>query len=65
MLVHTLDLLLLGLEVDERERFWRGALEGIPYPRAKLVLSLPEHAHELFPLELVQRYSALVAQGDP
>lgn len=63
LLVHTLDLLLLGLEVDERERFWRAALEGLPYPRVKLVLTLPEHANSLFPPELVQRYSALVARG--
>lgn len=63
LLVHTIDLLLLGLEVDERERFWRGALEGIPYPRTKLILTLPEHAHALFAPELVQRYAALLTQG--
>lgn len=63
LLVHTLDLLLLGLEVDERERFWRSALEGLPYPRTKLILSLPEQVYALFPPELVHRYSALVAQG--
>lgn len=64
LLVHTLDLLLLALEVDERELFWRTALGGLPYPRSKLVLTLPEQAHSLFPLELAQQYSALVAQGD-
>lgn len=64
LLVYTLDLLLLGLEVDERECFWRAALEGLPYPRTKLVLTLPEHAHSLFPPALAQRYSFLVAQGN-
>lgn len=64
LLVHTLDLLLLGLEVDERERFWHAALEGLPYPRVKLVLTLPENAHSLFPPTLAQRYSSLVAQGN-
>ena len=63
LLVHTLDLLLLALEVDERERFWRTALGGLPYPRSKLVLTLPKQAHSLFPLELAQQYSALVARG--
>jgi hypothetical protein len=63
LLVHTLDLLLLGLEVNEREYFWQVALEGLPYPRSKLVLTLPEHAHALFPPHLAQRYAALTAQG--
>ncbi|MEJ5223076.1 MAG: hypothetical protein WHV44_01380 [Anaerolineales bacterium] len=63
LLIHTLDLLLLGLEVDERQRFWLGALEGLPYPRTRLILTLPQHAHALFTPELVQRYAALVAQG--
>jgi hypothetical protein len=63
LLVHTLDLLLLGLEVDERERFWRDALEGIPYPRAKLVLTVPEKASHLFPFEFVRHYAAQLAEG--
>ncbi|MDW8227247.1 MAG: hypothetical protein RMJ60_05560 [Anaerolineales bacterium] len=63
LLVHTLDLLLLALEVDERERFWCSTLEGIPYPRSKLLLTLPEQAYSLFAPELAQRYAALVAQG--
>jgi hypothetical protein len=63
LLVHTFDLLLLGLEVDEREYFWQAALEGLPYPRSKLVLTLPEDAHALFPPQLAQRYAALIAQG--
>jgi len=63
LLVHTFDLLLLGLEVYEREYFWQAALEGLPYPRSKLVLTLPEHAHALFPPQLAQRYAALIAQG--
>jgi hypothetical protein len=65
LLVHTLDLLLLGLEVDERERFWRGALLGLPYPQTKLVLVVPEHGSSLFAHELAQRYAALVARGAP
>lgn len=60
LLVHTLDLLLLGMEVDERERFWRGALEGLPYPRTRLILTLPEHADALFPPE---QYDSRVARG--
>lgn len=64
LLIYNFDLLLLGLEVDERERFWHAALEGLPYPHTKLVLTLPEHAHVLFPLELSQRYSTLIAQGN-
>jgi hypothetical protein len=63
LLVHTLDLLLLGLEVNEREYFWQVALEGLPYPRSKLVLTLPEYAHALFPPQLAQRYATLIAQG--
>jgi len=63
LLVHTLDLLLMGLEVDERIHFWRAALEGLPYPRSKLVLTLPEHAHALFPTYLAQRYAGFIAQG--
>ena len=63
LLVHTLDLLLLGLEVDEREHFWQTALEGLPYPRSRLVLTLPEQAHSLFPPQLTQRYATLIAQG--
>jgi len=63
LLVHTLDLLLLGLEVDERAYFWQAALEGLPYPRSKLVLTLPEHAYSLFPPQLAQYYAALTAQG--
>jgi len=63
LLVHTFDLLLLGLEVDERGHFWQAALEGLPYPRTKLVLTLPEHAHALFPPQLAQRYAGLTAQG--
>jgi len=63
LLVHTLDLLLLGLEVDERERFWREALEGIPYPRTKLILAVPENAPELFSFEVQHRYVTQIARG--
>lgn len=63
LLVHTLDLLLLGLEVNERERFWQAVLEGLPYPRTKLVLTIMENAHSLFPPAFIQRYAALIAQG--
>lgn len=63
LLVHTLDLLLLGLEVNEREYFWRDALEGLPYPRTKMILSIPEQASELFSLILQQRYPKQIATG--
>jgi len=63
LLVHTLDLLLLALEVNEREYFWRDALEGLPYPRTKLILSIPEQATELFSYDLQRRYSMQLATG--
>lgn len=63
LLVHTLDLLLLALEVNERELFWRDALEGLPYPRTKLLLTIPEKASELFSFTLQNRYSKRIASG--
>lgn len=63
LLVHTLDLLLLGLEVNERQRFWQAVLEGLPYPRTKLILTILENAYSLFPPVSAQRYAALLAQG--
>lgn len=63
LLVHTLDLLLLALEVDEREAFWRDALEGLPYPRTKLILTIPEEASEIFPFFLKRQYPARIAEG--
>ncbi len=62
LLLHTLDLLLLGLEVDERERFWKAVLE-LPYPRTKLVLTIPEGASELLSFELKRCYAAYIAEG--
>lgn len=62
LLLHTLDLLLLGLEVDERERFWHAALGGLPYPRTKLILTLPKDAHALFSPAFAPHYPDLVAQ---
>lgn len=64
LLIHTLDLLLLALEVDDRERFWREALEGLPYPRTKLILAVPDKATDLFPFHLRWRYQAQVAEGE-
>ncbi len=64
LLVHTLDLLLLGLEVDEREHFWHGVLGGVPYPRTKLVLTIPENASELFKYNLFRRYEERIAKGN-
>lgn len=61
LLVHTLDLLLLGLEVDERERFWQGALDGLPYPRTRLMLTLPEKASYLLPIDFIHRYQGRIA----
>ena len=63
LLVHTLDLLLLGIEVDERERFWRDTLDGLPYPRTKLILAVPEKATEILTATLHRRYAALIAAG--
>lgn len=63
LLVHTLDLLLLALEVDERERFWHEALQGLPYPRTKLILAVPEKASELFSFDLRRRYALQTAEG--
>lgn len=63
LLVHTLDLLLLGMEVDERKRFWLTVLEGIPYPNTKLVLTIPEGANELLPLEIKHHYAMYIAEG--
>lgn len=64
LLVHTLDLLLLGLEVNDREQFWLGVFEGFPYPRTKLILAIPEAAHEIFPFDLQRSYAARVAEGN-
>lgn len=63
LLLHTLDLLLLGLEIDERERFWHSALGKMPYPCTKLVLAIPENTADLFPYALMRRYAAWVAEG--
>jgi hypothetical protein len=63
LLAHTLDLLLLGLEVNEREIFWREALEGLPYPRTKLILAVPENSSEIFPLAIKNQYNAQIATG--
>jgi len=63
LLVHTLDLLLLALEVNERERFWDEALHGLPYPRTRLILAVPEKAPELISYELRRRYAPQIAEG--
>lgn len=63
LLVHTLDLLLLALEVNEREYFWRDALEGLPYPRTKMILTIPEQSSELFSFALQRRYLMQIATG--
>jgi hypothetical protein len=63
LLVHTLDLLLLGLEVTERNLFWYDVLGRLPYPRTKLILAMPEKASELFSFDLRRRYTAQVAEG--
>jgi hypothetical protein len=63
LLVHTLDLLLLALEVNEREYFWRDALGGLPYTHTKLILAVPEKAFELFSLDPRRRYAAQMAEG--
>ncbi|NPV84911.1 MAG: hypothetical protein HPY45_02725 [Anaerolineae bacterium] len=64
LLVYNLDLLVLGLDVNERERFWREVLEGLPYPRTKLILSVPDTASQVFPLVLQQEYPSRIARGD-
>lgn len=63
LLVHTLDLLLLGLEVNERQRFWSETLDGLPYPRTKLILALPERATEILTATQQRRYAARIAVG--
>ena len=63
LLVHMLDLLLLALEVNEREYFWRDALEGLPYPRTKMILTIPEQSSELFSFALQRRYLMQIATG--
>jgi len=63
LLVHTLDLLLLALEVNERERFWQEALHGLPYPRTKLILAVPEKASDLLSFDLRRRYAPHIAEG--
>lgn len=63
LLVHTLDLLLLAMEVNERERFWHEALQGLPYPRTKLILAVPEKASELFSFDLRRHYATQIAEG--
>jgi len=63
LLAHTLDLLLLGLEVNEREIFWREAFEGLPYPLTKLILAIPENSSEIFPLTIKNQYNTQIAEG--
>lgn len=63
LLVHTLDLLLLGLEVNERQRFWSETLDGLPYPRTRLILAVPEKATEILAASLQRRYAARIAYG--
>jgi len=63
LLVYTLDLLLFALEVNERERFWHETLQGLPYPRTRLILAVPEKASELFSFDLRRRYSPQMAEG--
>ncbi len=63
LLMHTLDLLLLGLEVNERQRFWSETLDGLPYPRTKLILAVPEKATEILATSLQRRYAARIAYG--
>ncbi len=63
LLIHTLDLLLIGLDVAARERFWISSLDGLAYPRTKLVLTLPDKATYLFPLNFISRYQGFIADG--
>jgi hypothetical protein len=63
LLVHTLDLLLLGLEVNERQRFWSETLDGLPYPRTRLILAVPEKATEIIAASLQRRYTVRIAFG--
>lgn len=63
LLVHTFDLLLLGLASDQRDLFWQGALEGIPYPRTKMILALPEKGSFLISSSLTQRFASQIAWG--
>lgn len=61
LLIYTFDLLLLGLEVDKRQRFWPAAL-SLPYLRTKLVITLVEDAS--FLLNDLCRFSDQIAWGN-
>ncbi|WP_448544106.1 hypothetical protein [Roseiflexus sp.] len=63
LLIYTLDLLLWALEFPERKLFWDEVLGGIPYPHTRMILTIPEHATELFSFELRRHYSNQVAEG--
>jgi hypothetical protein len=63
VLGYCLDLLLSGLEVDERQRFWQAALAGMPYPKTRLLLTLPQKAKMLIPTSISQRFSTQIALG--
>lgn len=60
LLIYTFDLLLLGLDIDKRERFWPVAL-NLPYLRTKLVITLTEDAS--FLLNDIYRFSSQIAWG--
>lgn len=63
LLVHTLDLLVFGLSDDERAKFWTLALD-IPYPRTRLILTLPEASYDdLVSLPVRERFASRIAQG--
>ncbi|GAP08697.1 hypothetical protein ATHL_03604 [Anaerolinea thermolimosa] len=60
LLLHTFDLLLLGMEVDAREQFWNATL-ALPYLQTKLIIALPETAHYLLNNSL--RFAPQIAEG--
>jgi hypothetical protein len=62
LLVHTLDLLVLGLVATDRKRFWEETLK-LPYPPTKLILAIPDKASILFPFDLQRQYAAQIAEG--
>ncbi|MDT8898280.1 hypothetical protein QYE77_08370 [Thermanaerothrix sp. 4228-RoL] len=60
LLLYTFDLLLLALEVDAREQFWKATLK-LPYLRTKLIIALPENAR--FLLSATAEFVSQIAVG--
>lgn len=65
LLVHTLDLLLFGLSVSEREQFWKSGLAGIAYPKTRLILTIPEASFAPLVSPAAQaQFAGQIAEGE-